>query len=129
MVGGDRGARPDHLECGHPDTVTNRNRAGEEPKLRVAPIVIAGADIAPLADADIGADRHLAKIVNPNTFPQPYIVADIEEPRVFDRHSRLADKASAGFGAEQPQHLCFHGRRHQGQQRAVKKQGIGKATR
>ena len=57
----------------------------------------ARANIRTLRYATIGAHFNESKIVDPNTFPQPTIIANSQSPRKFDLDARLKTNAAPNY--------------------------------
>ena len=53
-----------------------------------------------MGEAAVASDCDLPKVVNPNVFANPCVVAYSEFPRILDGHSRFDDDTTPHLGAE-----------------------------
>lgn len=73
----------------------------------IGPVVIAGAEVGALGDADVGADGDGDEVVDPGAFAEPDVVADGELPGVFDMDAGLDLESFAYGGAEAAEDAGF----------------------
>ncbi len=81
--------------------------------------MIACEDVRALADADVGADLHLAVVVDPDHLAKPDMITDLQEPRILDAHPWLADQPSPDLGPEGPKDRGLETGRREAEDRAL----------
>jgi hypothetical protein len=60
------------------------NGAEAEVEAGLAPVVVAGAEIDPLGEADVIGDGDGGKVVDPEVFAEPAVVTNGESPGKFN---------------------------------------------
>src|ERR1035438_2076950 len=89
-------------------------RCNHQSKVWITPVMIAGAEVGALRDADIIAELHGGEIIDPTVLANPAIVAYFKMPRVLDRDSRFNDHSIANSGTKKAQEGYAPGRSHPG---------------
>lgn len=82
LADGDAGA--DGGIGGNPGAVADGYGGGGEGKVGVAPVVVAGAEVGPLGDADVGSYSDGGDVVEPGLFTEPGVIAKGEPPGEFN---------------------------------------------
>jgi hypothetical protein len=89
----------------NPGTVCEFDWPGLQPKGRIGPIMVAGAQIGALRDANVIADPYGGEIIDPAALAEPNVVSHIKMPRVFDPHARLNDDARSHLSAKRSEYV------------------------
>ena len=96
----DSDARGDPRMGTDPGSVLNGDGLHQERHGRIGPVVISGAKVGALGDADIRANGDRHEVVDPGAFAEPDMITDNEVPRVLDMDTRFDDQPFADFRAE-----------------------------
>src|SRR5579864_9158484 len=73
--------------CASPRSVHQSNRRDLQTERRIAPIVVAGAEIGSLRDANAAPQTYGGEVVDPTALPDPAIARHLEVPWILDRHA------------------------------------------
>jgi hypothetical protein len=86
------------------------NAAEAEVKGGFLPVVVAGAEVEALGEADVVFNHNRGEVVDPEGFAEPAVVADGESPGEFDFDAGFDADALAEGGAEAAQEPDFEAR-------------------
>ncbi len=119
-TGGDDGIRTDRHARRHenlsadPGTIIDDDGLAAISHVRLAIIVITGADENALGDTAMGANGDRLQVEDENFLPDPGMIPDRQFPGEMDVHARLDDHAGADGGAERTEDGTFEaGRKRQ----------------
>ena len=96
----DGDARANGGPSGYPTTGFQVDGAEAEVEAGLAPVVVAGAQVNPLGEADIIFDGDGGEVVDPEVFAEPAMVANGESPGKFNPYPWLDIDALADLGAK-----------------------------
>ena len=86
-----------------PGSVKELDGLDTKTKGRIAPIVIARAQVGPLRDAYVVAQPYGGKIVDPDALAYPAVIANAQMPRIFHNYFGVNDDTAAYLGSEESQ--------------------------
>ena len=83
-----------------PGSVPDLNGGDHKAEGGVAPVVIAGAEIGSLADADVAAETDGSEVIDPAALADPAVITDDEVPGILDVDGGFDDDARADARSE-----------------------------
>ena len=98
-------ARSQNRFCGGPRPFAKMNGRKHETEVGIGPIVVAGAEIGSLRDADVAFHRDGGEIVDPGALADPAVITYAEVPGVLDFNRRLDDDVLADPRAEESEQM------------------------
>src|SRR6266478_8401164 len=98
----DGDARPDDRARCEPDLVLNNDRLGHKIEAASAPVMTSRAEISTLRQTAMIADADFGKVVEPDMFADPAMIADFQPPRKLHHDAGLDRDVAADARAEQP---------------------------
>lgn len=101
LADGDAGT--DLREGSHPGTILDDDGFGGHAHAGIGPVVIAGAEIGALGDADVAADGDGNEVIDPGTLTKPDVVPHREPPWMLDVEIGLDEDVLPDLRAERPQ--------------------------
>ena len=85
----------------NPGAVANRDGLKPQVKAWGTEVVIARAGVYALGDANMVPDADFSRIVDPDVFTEPAVIADAEPPRELHTEPWLDSAADTDMGPEQ----------------------------
>jgi len=96
-------ARPHHRTCGNPDVVLDLDGRRPQAEGHRSKIVVSGAQVGPLGEADSISDADRGQIVNPQPLTKPAMVAYLQPPGEGDLQAGLEAPAPTDARTKKPQ--------------------------
>src|ERR1019366_6546103 len=78
-----------------PRTIHKINWGDHETEPRIAPVVIASAEVGALRHADIATQSHSGEIVDPTVLANPAVISHLKVPWALDGDTRLDEDSFA----------------------------------
>ena len=89
----------------NPGAIANRDGLKPQVKAWGTEVVIARAGVHALGQADMLADADFGRVVDPDVFTEPAVIADEEPPRELHTEPWLDSAADTDMGPEQAKEL------------------------
>ena len=102
-----RNAGSDERFSADPGPVAENDPAAEDLHVGSGPVVITGAKIGALRNADVRANDNRGQIIDPDIFAEPAVIARFEVPGKFDANARLDIDALADVSSKQSKDGAF----------------------
>lgn len=94
----------------YPGAVFNGDRLDFQPKSRIGPVMVTGAEVHALRKTDIGAKSHRCKVIDPDVLADPGVRSDREVPGIFHANTWLDNYAGSDACSEKAKQETSQGR-------------------